>query len=94
MGNEPIEPEKSVKEQIRDQKRMVDRSKRSLDRQKAKLEREKKKMMQEIKKMALKGQHSGAKMMALDIVRLSTQIRIFRSINSSINENSININIK
>ena len=30
--------------------------------------------MQEIKKMALKGQHSGAKMMARDIVRMTTQI--------------------
>ena len=74
MGNEPLPPEKSVKEQIRDQKRMVDRSKRSLDREKNKLEREKKKMMAEIKKMALKGQHSGAKMMARDIVRMTTQI--------------------
>ena len=31
-------------------------------------------MMAEIKKLALKGQHSGAKMMARDIVRMTTQI--------------------
>ena len=38
MGQEPIKqaPQKSVKEQIRDQKRMVDRSKRALDREKNK----------------------------------------------------------
>ena len=74
MGNEPVQPQKSVKEQIRDQKRMVDRSKRALEREKTKLERDRKKMMGEIKKMALKGQHQGAKMMARDIVRLKTQI--------------------
>lgn len=44
-------------EQIRDQKRAVDRSKRALEREKNKLERDKKKSMAEIKKMALKGQH-------------------------------------
>ena len=31
-------------------------------------------MIQEIKKMALKGQHSGAKMMARDIVRMTARI--------------------
>ena len=57
MGQvEPI-PEKSAREQIRDQKRAVDRSKRAIDREKNRLEREKKKMLTEIKKMAMKGQH-------------------------------------
>ena len=57
MGQvEPI-PEKPVREQIRDQKRTVDRSKRAIEREKNRLEREKKKMLTEIKKMAMKGQH-------------------------------------
>ena len=75
MGAEEIVPEKPVKEQIRDQKRAVDRSKRNLIREQKKLEREKKKMLQEIKKMALKGQTTGAKMLAKDIVRSTNQIK-------------------
>ena len=38
MGAEEIVPEKPVKEQIRDQKRAVDRSKRNLQREQKKLE--------------------------------------------------------
>lgn len=75
MGAEEIVPQKPVKEQIRDQKRSVDRSKRSLEREQKKLEREKKKMLNEIKKMAQKGQTTGAKMMAKDIVRCTNQIK-------------------
>ena len=75
MGAEEIIPEKPIKEQIRDQKRMVDRSKRSIEREAKKLEREKKKMLTEIKKMAAKGQTTGAKMMAKDIVRATNQIK-------------------
>ena len=75
MGAEEIVPEKPVKEQIRDQKRAVDRSKRNLVREQKKLEREKKKMLAEIKKMAQKGQTAGAKMLAKDIVRSTNQIK-------------------
>ena len=73
MGAEEIVPEKPVKEQIREQKRSVDRSKRSLEREAKKLERERKKMLQQIKKMAEKGQTTGAKMLAKDIVRSKNQ---------------------
>ena len=75
MGAEEIVPEKPVKEQIRDQKRAVDRSKRNLEREKRKLENEKKKMLKEIKKMAQKGQTTGAKMLARDIVRATNQVK-------------------
>ncbi len=75
MGAEAIVPEKPVKEQIREQKRAVDRSKRNLEREQRKLEREKKKMLQEIKKMAAKGQTTGAKMLAKDIVRATNQMK-------------------
>lgn len=75
MGAEPIVPEKPVKEQIREQKRSVDKSKRGIEREMRKLEREKKKMLTEIKKMAAKGQTTGAKMLAKDIVRATNQIK-------------------
>ena len=73
MGAEEVVPEKPIKEQIREQKRSVDRSKRSLEREAKKLERERKKMLAQIKKMAEKGQTTGAKMLAKDIVRSKNQ---------------------
>jgi charged multivesicular body protein 2A len=73
MGMKEIVPEIPVKEQIREQKRAVDRSKRNLEREKRKLDNQKKKMLIEIKKMATKGQTAGAKMMAKDIVRATNQ---------------------
>ena len=73
MGAEEIVPEKPLKDQIKEQKRSVDRSKRSLEREAKKLERERKKMLTQIKKMAQKGQITGAKMLAKDIVRSKTQ---------------------
>ena len=75
MEAEEIVPEKPVKEQIREQKRAVVRSKRNLQREQKKLEHEKKKMIKEIKKMAQKGQTTGAKMLAKDIVRSTNQIK-------------------
>ena len=75
MGAEELVPEKPVKEQIREQKRAVDRSKRNLERTQKKLEKEKKKNLAEIKKMAAKGQTTGAKMLAKDIVRATNQIK-------------------
>ena len=55
------------------QKRSVDRSRRSLEREAKKLERERKKMLTQIKKLAEKGQTTGAKMLAKDIVRAQKQ---------------------
>ena len=73
MGAEEIVPEIPVKEQIKMQKRSVDRSRRALEREAKKLEREQKKMLVQIKKLAEKGQTTGAKMMARDIVRSKSQ---------------------
>ena len=73
MGAEEIVPEIPVKEQIKMQKRNVDRSRRALEREAKKLERERKKMLVQIKKLAEKGQTTGAKMMARDIVRSKSQ---------------------
>ena len=73
MGAEEVVPEKPVKEQIKEQKRSVERSKRALEREAKKLERDRKKMLAQIKKLAEKGQTTGAKMMAKDIVRAKNQ---------------------
>ena len=66
--------EQSDKEQIREQKRIINRSKRTFEREKRKLILSKKKMLLEIKKMAKKGQILGAKMLAKDIVRITSKI--------------------
>ena len=75
MGNEPVKPvpEKSVKEQIRDEKRGVERSMRQIEREMKKLEREEKKIMGEMKKMGQKGQDQAAKQMAKEVVRIRGQ---------------------
>ena len=73
MGAEEVVPQIPVKEQIKMQKRSVDRSRRALEREAKKLERERKKMLTQIKKLAEKGQTTGAKMMAKDIVRAKNQ---------------------
>ena len=73
MGAEEVVPEIPVKEQIKMQKRSVDRSRRALEREAKKLERERKKMLTQIKKLAEKGQTTGAKMLAKDIVRAKKQ---------------------
>ena len=73
MGAEEVVPEKPVKEQIKEQKRSVERSKRALEREAKKLERDRKKMLAQIKKLAEKGQTTGVKMLAKDIVRCKTQ---------------------
>lgn len=57
MGNEPPKPEIPVKDQIREQKRSVERSARGLEREMRKLEREEKKIIAEMKKMGKKGQN-------------------------------------
>ena len=74
MGaEEVVVQEVPVKEQIKMQRRSVDRSRRSLEREAKKLERERKKMLAQIKKLAEKGQTQGAKMLAKDIVRAQNQ---------------------
>ena len=66
-------PEKTTKEQIREQKRAVDRTKRNLVRLKRKLDLQKNKMLLEIRKMAKKGQNKGAKILAKEIIGITNQ---------------------
>ena len=91
MGAEEIVPEKPVKDQIKEQKRSVDRSKRALERELKKIERERKKMLTQIKKMAQKGQITGAKMLAKDIVRCKTQMSKLEQFIGQLNAVSLRI---
>eukprot|EP01083_Nonionella_stella_P074001 200486_1 len=61
---------KTIKEIIREQKRMVDRSIRQLDRERKKQEMEEKKLIQEMKKLAEKNQLKSVRIMAKDLVRI------------------------
>jgi hypothetical protein len=57
MGNQVVVQEKPVREQIREQKRAIERSVRNIEREKRRVETEEKKIKAEIKKMAKAGQH-------------------------------------
>ena len=75
MGNEaPVQKEVPVKEQIREQKRNVDRSMRGIEREMKKLKREEEKIIREMKKMGKNGQEKAAKTLAKDVVRTRTQV--------------------
>eukprot|EP00164_Ancoracysta_twista_P000780 GFYU01001024.1.p1 GENE.GFYU01001024.1~~GFYU01001024.1.p1 ORF type:complete len:243 (-),score=70.99 GFYU01001024.1:280-1008(-) len=60
---------KTLKEQVREYKRSIDRSVRELDRERTNLQRQEKKIMLEIKRSAKDGQMNAAKVMAKDLVR-------------------------
>jgi len=70
MGNALFGKQKTLKEVIREQKRMVSRSIRSLEREKAGMAREEQKLVQEIKKLAKQNQIKSVKIMAKDLVRM------------------------
>ncbi|CEM21942.1 unnamed protein product [Vitrella brassicaformis CCMP3155] len=60
---------KSLNEQLRSNKRQINRSIRELDRERMQLENGEKKLIGDIKTMANKGQMSSVKIMARDLVR-------------------------
>mmetsp|Transcript_26317 Transcript_26317/g.77824 ORF Transcript_26317/g.77824 Transcript_26317/m.77824 type:complete len:104 (-) Transcript_26317:954-1265(-) len=63
MGN-VFGKEKTLKEQLRENKRMINRAVRELDRERAALEREEKRLTIEIKKMAKEQQMGAVRIMA------------------------------
>jgi len=69
MGN-AFGEKKSMREIIREQKRMVDRATRALDRDRQNLQREEKKLIVDIKKNAKEGRIGPVKIMAKDLVRI------------------------
>lgn len=68
---------KTLDEQLRENKRLINRAIRELDRERAKLEMEEQKTIKEIKAMAQKGQLGAAKIMAKDIVRTRSSVQKF-----------------
>eukprot|EP00180_Rhodochaete_pulchella_P001462 Plantae.Rhodophyta-Rhodochaete_pulchella.ctg22754.p1 GENE.Plantae.Rhodophyta-Rhodochaete_pulchella.ctg22754~~Plantae.Rhodophyta-Rhodochaete_pulchella.ctg22754.p1 ORF type:complete len:224 (+),score=59.44 Plantae.Rhodophyta-Rhodochaete_pulchella.ctg22754:217-888(+) len=65
----PPPPPPTLKEQIRENKRSIDRSCRELDRERVKLEHQEKTIQMQIRKVAREGQMSSARIMAKDLVR-------------------------
>mmetsp|Transcript_26316 Transcript_26316/g.77820 ORF Transcript_26316/g.77820 Transcript_26316/m.77820 type:complete len:224 (-) Transcript_26316:226-897(-) len=76
MGN-VFGKEKTLKEQLRENKRMINRAVRELDRERAALEREEKRLTIEIKKMAKEQQMGAVRIMAKDLVRTRAYITKF-----------------
>lgn len=72
MGN-VFGEQKTAKEIVREQKRMVNRSVRKLEREIGKLKRDEKKLIMEIKKHAKQNQMGPVKIMAKDLVRIRKQ---------------------
>jgi charged multivesicular body protein 2A len=69
--------EKPLKEQLRENKRMITRAIRELDREKRSLEKEEQRLTIEIKKMAKENQMKAVKIMAKDLVRTRQYITKF-----------------
>jgi len=69
--------EKPLKEQLRENKRMIIRAIRELDREKRTLEKEEQRLTIEIKKMAKENQMKAVKIMAKDLVRTRQYITKF-----------------
>lgn len=76
MGN-IFGKEKPLKEQLRENKRMITRAIRELDRETRSLEREEKRLTMDIKKMARENQMKAVKIMAKDLVRTRQYITKF-----------------
>lgn len=83
MGN-ALGSKKTVKEQLRENKREINRAVRSLDRERANLQLQEKKLIIEIKKMARDGQIASVKIMARDLVRTRQHITKFYTMRSQL----------
>jgi charged multivesicular body protein 2A len=83
MGN-IFGKEKPLKEQLRENKRMITRAVRELDRERRSLEMEEKRLTVEIKKMARENQMKSVKIMARDLVRTRQYITKFIEMRSQL----------
>jgi len=83
MGN-IFGKEKPLKEQLRENKRMITRAIRELDRETRGLEREEKRLTMDIKKMARENQMKAVKIMAKDLVRTRQYITKFIEMRSQL----------
>ncbi|OQS05895.1 charged multivesicular body protein 2a [Thraustotheca clavata] len=83
MGNIGAKP-KTVKEQLRENKREINRAIRDLDRERTNLQMAEKKLIIEIKKMAKENQIASVKIMAKDLVRTRQHITKFYTMRSQL----------
>jgi len=83
MGN-TFGEKKTMREIIREQKRMVDRAARALDRDRAGLEREEKKLIADIKKHAKENKIGPVKIMAKDLVRIRKHEEKFTNLSAQL----------
>ncbi|KAF0692978.1 Aste57867_16024 [Aphanomyces stellatus] len=80
MGNKPM----TLKEQLRENKREINRAIRDLDRERTSLQMSEKKLIIEIKKMAKENQIASVKIMAKDLVRTRQHITKFYTMRSQL----------
>lgn len=83
MGN-VFGEQKTMKQIIREQKRMVDRSCRQLDREREGLKRSEAKIVQDIKGLAKAGQMKSVKIMAKDLIRIRKHQEKFLNLNAQL----------
>jgi len=83
MGN-TFGKKKSLKEQLRENKRMITRAIRELDRETRSLQKEEQRLTIEIKKMAREGQMKAVKIMAKDLVRTRQYVTKFIEMRSQL----------
>lgn len=83
MGN-AMGPKKTLREELRENKRHLNRAIRELDRERANLQLQEKKTVMELKKMAKDGQIASVKIMAKDIVRIRQHVTKFYTMRSQL----------
>ena len=82
---------KTLKEQLRENKREINRAVRELDRERTNLQMQEKKLILEIKKMAKENQIQSVKIMAKDLVRTRTHINKFYTMRSQLQAVSLRL---
>ncbi|KAI9907053.1 hypothetical protein PsorP6_016155 [Peronosclerospora sorghi] len=90
MGN-ALGTKKTLKEQLRENKREINRAVRQLDRERTNLQLQEKKLILEIKKMAKQGQVASVKIMAKDLVRTRQHITKFYTMRSQLQAVSLRL---
>jgi charged multivesicular body protein 2A len=74
----------TVAEQIKANKRMIQRAVRDMDRERAELERDQRKLEADIRNLAAKGQMSAARIAAKDLVRTRKSVEKFHQMSSTL----------
>lgn len=90
MGN-TFGKKKTLKEQLRENKRTLNRAIRELDRERSNLQMAEKKLIIEIKKMAKEGQTASVKIMAKDLVQTRAYVSKFYTMRSQLQAVSLRL---